>query len=197
MAAESGLAVLSLGAGEPRYPRGTQPRGGRSFPDSRRTHNPGHPVESHDPARFNGPGGRAGVLAPLAGELGKLFPGGPECTYQGTGSPDPGVRLAWRQELAEEQPDRETRKEYTLPPDRSHTGGHQGTRRWTRLWGITGAEILVRGDRIYVTSNHGPVSLDHVALAGRVGGTDFSNESVLSTFPYLQLLPPYCYTCFC
>ena len=154
-------------------------------------------MESHHPARFNGPGGRAGVLAPLAGELGKLFPGGPECTYHGTGSPDPGVRLPWRQELAEEQPNRERRRECTLPPDGSHTGGLQGTWRWTRLWGITGAEILVWGDRIYVTSNPGPVSLDYVALVGRVGGTDFSIESVLSTFPYRQLLPPHCYTCFC
>ena len=99
--------------------------------------------------------------------------------------------------LAEEQPDRERRREGTLPPDGLHTRGHQPTRRWTRLSGITGAEILVRGDRIYVTTNPGTVSLDHIALARRVGGTDISNESVLSTFPYLQLLPPHCYACFC
>ena len=100
-------------------------------------------------------------------------------------------------ETTEERPDRERRREYTPPPDGSRTGGHQGSRRWIRLLGITGYEILVRGDRVYVASNPGPVSVDHVALAGRVGGTEFSNESVLSLFPYLQLSPPHCYACFC
>ena len=57
--------------------------------------------------------------------------------------------------------------------------------------------MLIWGDRIYITLNPGPVSLDHVALAGRVGGTEFSNESILSTFPYLQMSPPHCYTCLC
>ena len=40
-----------------------------------------------------------------------------------TGQADPGVRLQWRQELAEEQPNRERRRECNPPPDGSHTGG--------------------------------------------------------------------------
>jgi hypothetical protein len=116
---------------------------------------------------------------------------------QGTCLPDPSVGLSWMKETTEERPNRERRREYFPPSDRSRTGGHQGSRRWIRLLGITGSEILVRVDRVYVTSNPGPVSVDQVALAGRVGGTDFSNELVLSSFPYLQLSPPHCYTCFC
>jgi hypothetical protein len=57
--------------------------------------------------------------------------------------------------------------------------------------------VLIRGYRIYITLNPGPVSLDHVTLAGRVGGTEFSNESILSTFPYLQMSPRHCCTCLC
>ena len=77
------------------------------------------------------------------------------------------------------------------------TRRHHPVQRWTRLWGITGAEISIRGDEIYTSSSPGPVSLDHVASVGRGGRTNPGNGLDPSTFPYLQICPPHCYTCFC
>ena len=121
MAGEAGPGVLPPGAGEPRALLEPQPRGDRSFPGGRRAHSPRHPVADHDPGHLAGPRGRAAVLAPLAGGLGKFFPGGPQCSYQGTCLPDPGLGLSWMRETAEERPGRERRREYSSPPDRPRT----------------------------------------------------------------------------
>ena len=163
-----------------------QARGDRPLLFGGRAHSPRYPVADHNKGPVIRPGGRAAVPAHFTGELGELFPGGPQCSYQGTCVPDLGLGLSWRKETSEERPGKERRREHSPPLIAPRAGGPQGLQQWTRVLGVMGSQIMVRGDKVYVSSNPGPVSVEHVALAGRVGGTDFSNESVLSSFPYLQ-----------
>ena len=157
-------------------------------------------MESHYPAGLDGLEERVGVLAPLTQDLGRLFPGGLECFYHGTSGANLGVgleRMQRRHVYPGVWPGGERGREGTSPLAEPYTRRHHPAQRWTRLWGITGAEISIRGDKIYTSLSPGPVSLDHVALVGRVGGTNSGNGLAPSTFPYLQICPPHCLTCFC
>ena len=64
--------------------------------------------------------------------------------------------------------------------------------------GLTSCKIRVRNGQVFAALSPGPLSssdLAHVALARETGGARLSDESSPSVFPYLQLVPPHCFTC--
>ena len=141
---------------------------------------------------------------PGAPKLEDLFPGGPGCVYQGTCFPDPPAGGIVQPDLEEDPsawiPGQERSGEYSTPLAGAPPGAPIFHQQWTRVTGIVGSQVRIRDGIVFVSSRPGPLTpadVDHVALAGRVGGADFSNESVLSSFPYLQLIPPHCLTCLC
>ena len=172
MAGEVGAGASPLGAQTPQAPRGPQARGDRPLSSGGGTYGPRHPVADHKKGLVLGHRGCSAVLAHFTGalELGDFFPGGPQCAYQGVCVPDPGVGLSCLEEASEERPDQERRREYSPPPNGPRVGGPQELQRWTRVVGVKGSQVMVRGDAVYVSSNLGPVSVEHVALVGRVGG---------------------------
>ena len=108
-------------------------------------------------------------------------------------------------------------QEYIFPlpqPQVRVIGSH---RRWSRIMGVTSAEICVSDGQVFAASSPGllrALDLAQVALAVETGRARLSDElsplvkpyrdalcvqnsEELWVFPYLQLTPPHCFTCRC
>ena len=155
----------------------------------RRPHGTGPQMAPHYEGHLMVPRGCLPVSADLAGTplLGDLFPGGPRCIYQGTCFPDPPAGGLVQPCLKEDSSTWVTGQarsgEYSTPLAGPQPGAPSYCQQWTRVTGILGSQVKIRDGVVFVSSRPGPINVDHVALAGRVGGADFSDESVLSSFP--------------
>ena len=161
MAGEVGAGASPLGAQTPQAPWGPQARGDGPLSSGGGAYGPRHPVADHNKGRVIGPRGRSAVLAHFTGalEFGDFFLGGPQCAYQGACVPDPGLGLSCPEEASKERPDQKRRREYSPPLNGPRVGGPQELQQWTRVVGVMGSQVMVRGDNVYVSSNPGPVSV--------------------------------------
>ena len=176
MADEGRAGDSPLGGSATQAPWEVHGQGRGPLSSSRRTHGTGHPVADHYEGCLVGPGGRPSVSADLNGspELGDLFPGGPRCVYQGLCVPDPPagglVQPCLERGSRTQVPGQERRGEYSSPLTGPQAGGACDRQQWSRVTGIVGSQVEIRGGVVYVSPHPGPVNVDHVALAGRVGG---------------------------
>ena len=67
-------------------------------------------------------------------------------------------------------PGQESRGEYSSPLAGPQSVVPCDCQQWTRVTRIVGSKVEIRGGVVYISSHPGPVNVDHVALAGRVGG---------------------------
>ena len=114
---------------------------------------------------------------PGAPKLEDLFPGGPGCVYQGMCFPDPPAGGIVQSDLEEDPsawiPGRERSGEYSTPIAGAPPGAPIFHQQWTKVTGIVGSQVRIRDGIVFVSSRPGPLTpadVDHVALAGRVGG---------------------------